>query len=290
MSIPDDGKHYILKAYIWDSETFEPYAEAKVLKASTLPILIIKLDGVGVGERLTPFLPCIDYAIENDIKMALGVIAIDLDSSSKDVQTLKEMDDHEMFEFWSHQYNANKMNDWTQEEIMADFEKVKLASEKSGVNCVEVFEATEDFSSPEIVNALNAYDYKVCINRRNESWIAHNNYFDEDNTFRMIWRTIETQTTVSGTNPDGKRVSGSLPMQLSSVISSWENVKFKGWEYLNIQYHPKNWATTDITTDEGVVYSNKDMYRFLDYLKEEGVIFMTPLEYVAYSSVLHPVR
>ena len=71
MNIPDDGKHYVLKAYVNNAETLEPYMKPAILKATNLPVVILKLDGVGVGKRYTSFVPAYEYAVENGIKMTI---------------------------------------------------------------------------------------------------------------------------------------------------------------------------------------------------------------------------
>ncbi len=292
LTIPDDGKHYILKAFIWDSATLKPYADVKILEATTLPVVILKLDGVGVAGRYEAFEPCYEYAAQNDIKMNFGVIARDLASTAypEQIAKLDEMENHEMIEFWNHQYGAGNMGDWTPEEVMQDFENAKRVSESSGVEYV-TFNSIENYIHQKVVDALNAYNYKAVLSRMAENELANKGYFDEGNTFRVLWRTFDVEGGVSGTLEDGTTATGkTVCLPVEDLVDDWENSKFLDWPYAMLQYHPVNWPASDLTTADGKVYSSDYMYDFIEYMEAEGAIFMTTTEYLDYSSVLHPVR
>ncbi len=288
VTVPNDGKHYILKAYINNSETLEAYAEPAVLKATNKPVVILKLDGIGVGGRLKAFEPAYEYAVENGIKMNFGVIARDLDSTNTaDVARLDEMENHEMIEFWNHQYGAGNMSQKTREEVFADFENAKLASEKAGV-VYETFNSIENYIHSDIADALNAYNYKAVLSRASEDRLAYYGYLDADNTYKTLWRTFDVEKGVSGTLEDGTTAkNATVCMPVADLVSSWNKAKATEWAYVVLQYHPVNWPASDLTTSDGKVYSSDYMYDFIEYLEQEGVIFMTSTEYVDYASVIH---
>ncbi|MBR5506665.1 MAG: hypothetical protein IKV88_01315, partial [Clostridia bacterium] len=289
VNVPDDGKHYIAKTYVQNSETLEAYTQPAVLEATKLPVIILKLDGIGVDGRLDAFMPSYEYAVVNEIKMNFGVIARDLDSTnSEDIEKLYEMEKHEMIEFWNHQYGAGNMGEYTREQIFADFEKAKIASEKTGI-VYETFNSIENYVHSDIADALNAYNYKAVLSRADECYLAYHGYLDENNTYTTLWRTFDVEKGASGTLEDGTVTSRAYTVciPVEDMIADWETAIDQDWPYAVLQYHPVNWPGSDLTTSDGKVYSSDYMYEFIEYLEAEGVIFMTATEYVDYMSVIH---
>ncbi len=288
VTVPDDGKHYVAKTYVQNSETLEAYSEPEVLKATNKPVVILKLDGIGVGNRYNAFKPAYDYAVENNIKMNFGILARDLDSTNTaDIEKLDEMENHEMIEFWNHQYGSGNMRGYTREEIFADFENAKVASEKTGVEYV-TFNSIENYIHSDIVDALNAYNYKAVLSRASEDRLGYYGYLDKDNTFTTLWRTFDVEAGKSGILEDGSSKSGAtVCLPVEDMIDDWTTAQFQKWPYVVLQYHPVNWPASDLTTSDGKVYSSDYMYDFIEYLEADGVIFMTSTEYIDYSSILN---
>lgn len=289
ISIPNDDKHYILKAFIWDSNTFKPYSDAAVLKATNLPIVILKLDGIGVARRLTAFEPSFDYAVDNNVKMNFGLIVRDADSAAypDDVERLKEMESNTLIEFWNHQYGSGNYGGYTTEEIYEDFENAKNTFEKTGMN-VSTFNSIENYIGPEVVGALNAYNYKAVLSRASEDRLANMGYLDKDNTFTTLWKTFDVEKAASGTTQKGTSVSNvTVCRPVEELVDFWKFAKVDDWGYVVLQYHPVNWPDSDLTTSDGKVYSSDYMNDFIEYLSDDGVIFMHSTEYVDYASVLN---
>ena len=289
IDVPSDGKNYILKAFRWESGNYKPVAEVAVLKATNLPVVILKLDGVGVARRLTAFEQSFDYAVDNNIKMNFGLIVRDADSTSypDDVERLKEMESNPLIEFWNHQYGSGNFENYTTEEIYADFENAKKTFEKTGMN-VSTFNSIENYIGPEVVGALNEYNYKAVLSRASENRLANMGYLDKDNTFTTLWKTFDVEKAASGTTQKGTSVTNvTVCRPVEELVALWEFAKKDKWEYVVLQYHPVNWPDSDLTTSDGKIYSSDYMFDFIEYLAEEGVIFMHSTEYVDYASVLN---
>ncbi|MBQ4629751.1 MAG: hypothetical protein IJB70_02045 [Clostridia bacterium] len=287
LTVPDDGKFYELKTFMWDITNVKPLSDPSTLSFTTdKPIVIVKLDDLGGGTRLDTFEGVADWAREHNIKMGFGLMTYTLDSADATTKAkLKALSDDPLIEIWNHGHASDiHFSNATYEEQLADFEKAVKASSEAGINYT-AFNPPWNAYSENLKNILNQYpQFKAVMITGADSGLQSKGFFDEGNSFVTLNKniTIEVGVYKKGYAEGDSKVT--VVRHLEDLKTDWNSAVENGYKYVLLQSHPcHGWGTVEAS--DGKIYGGEGntYYDFLLWLKEQGAVFMTPSEYAEYS-------
>ncbi len=276
LPVPDDGKLYILKAFVWDSETMKPFTEKPyVLEALSedTKVALVKFDDLNTN-NVDKFADIAEWAEDNDIKMNFIFMVNYFDPDREagslcdetDLALLKKMYDSPYIELTSHGYygGTSFFGVSSLEDQLDDFANVKRTVENMGMTITSMAPPNNAVNA-DTVKAFNQYpEYKALMVRQtNDSTLNANGFFNGENGFATLWKYIDVEAGSTG-NTD----------TVENLKANWNEAMEKGYDYVLLQAHPGAWA------DGGDPETN--MYEFLLWLKSQGVVFMNATEYAEY--------
>ncbi len=274
VTIPNDGKYYILKTFLWDAKTLEPYRDPEVLKPiADQPIALVKLDDLTNRDGvLKAFERSLSFAEENNIKMNFGLIGTYLEYDATDESRARILNfyNHPLIELWSHAYDPSIiLGNVTDEEQEEDFRLANDTAAKYGIT-FKSFSAPSGSMNAYTGEMLNKYNFKVMMTTNGtvrdnlENW----GMLDPDNTYTVLEQErFNLEPTATGNTRD-----------VEELKEMWLTACENGDQFEILQVHPNGWG--------GYEGSEQRFYDFLLWLKARGVVFMTFEEYVDYASAL----
>lgn len=279
VTVPDDGKLYVLKAFIWDQATMSAYCEPFVLEALSedTKVALVKFDDLNTN-NIDKFVKIANWAEENDVKMNFIFMVMYFDPDrvkgslcdESDLEKLKAMYDSSYIELTSHGYYGGTgfFGVSSLEEQLDDFANVKRTTENMGMRITSMAPPNNSLNA-DTVTAFNQYpEYKaIMVRQKNDATLNANGYFNEENGFESFWKYMDVEVGGTG-NTD----------TVENLKANWNAAMEKGYDYVMLQAHPGSWA------DGGAAETN--MYEFLLWLKNQGVVFMLATEYAEYVSAL----
>ena len=282
ITVPGDGKLYVLKGFVWNAETGAPYCEPAVLDAisADTKVALVKFDDFSTN-YIDNFMRIAEWAEDNDVKMnfVFEVDYFDPDRESRvlcdehDLENLKYLYENQYIELTSHSYtgpeiggDTNFYSTATLEQQKTDFDKVTEVMAKRGITITSMAPPNNSVNA-DTRTALNANpQYKALMVRKsNDAELNKQGFFDEDNSFVTLWKYMDVEST-SG--------AGVPYFDVDGLKANWNAAMTKGYEYVLLQAHPRN---KDISGDEF-----KSILDFLLWLKSQGVVFMHATEYAEY--------
>ncbi|MBQ4629767.1 MAG: hypothetical protein IJB70_02125 [Clostridia bacterium] len=264
LTVPDDGKFYEIKAFTFRKENMKPLGKTALLNFTTdQPIAIIKLDDYGQTAHQPCWDSIVEYAEANNFKMCIGLMGYTLNNNPDQQKAAERVANSPMIEMWCHGYN------WQNDRFTSDDPEVQALefSESNRVAEEAGFEMTS-FCAPS--NALNELTLQVMTERfpnynlimtREDIYKA---YAEKYPDIFFMWRGITVESTATGTTD-----------AVEDLKARWNAEKANGAPYLMLQAHPSGWDTNTDSRDR--------YYEFINWLKDQGVVFMTPSEYLEYS-------
>jgi len=279
LTVPDDGKLYILKGFVWDAETGAPYCEPAVLEAlsADTKVALVKFDDLNTN-NIDKFVDIANWAEENDVKMNFIFMVMYFDPDREkgslcdetDIKKMQDMYNSSYIELTSHGYygGTSFFGVSSLEDQLDDFANVKRTTENMGMTITSMAPPNNAVNA-DTVKAFNQYpEYKALMVRQsNDATLNANGFFNEENGFETFWKYIDVEVGSTG-NTD----------TVENLKTKWNAAMDKGYDYVMLQAHPGGWA------DGGAPETN--MYEFLLWLKSQGVVFMHATEYAEYVSAL----
>ncbi len=300
LTIPNDNKYYVLKAFVYDANTLEPYVEPAILKpTSELPVVILKFDDLNLGTAsIDTFADVEEWATENNIKMGFGVMGYSIPNASDAAKkSLQHMNENSLIELWNHGYEWRTIfHTATYEEAMADFASADEAAESLGIHYT-AFNPPSNAFSQNLRKTLNDNpQYSTVMLMYGEDYLTSQGFIADDNNFTVLCNQLKAEIVIH----DEEGNSHSVINRLEYLKQDWQTAKDKGYEYVVIQSHPTfGWGVVEGRAAYAhnsqpnpdaplLVYggAGNTMYDFILWLKSQGAVFMTPSEYTAYSSAL----
>ena len=266
VTVPNDGKEYVVKAFAWRADNAKPMFKSRVLRGATEePIAIIKLDDFGKTSDLAIWNEVANWAKDQDVKMSYGLMGYAInqeDYGKSHAAAVAKLANNPMIEVWSHGYN------WQTGYFTSDDAEVQ-ASEFAESNRVagEAGFEMNAFNPPS--NGMNDTTVKV-LNEQFPNYTtvmlmrdSEPTFSYADNKLTFLWRNIKTES-VSTSNTD----------EVENLKTRWNSQKEAGADYVVLQLHPGGWS--------GNRASQERFYEFILWLKNQGVVFMHPSEYTEY--------
>lgn len=300
ITIPNDNKYYVLKAFILDADTLSPYGEPEILKpTSDLPVVILKFDDLNLGTAsIDTFADVEAWATENNVKMGFGVMGYSVPNASDTAKkALQHMNENPLIEIWNHGYEWRTIfATATYEEAMADFASADAAAEALGIRYT-AFNPPSNAFSENLRKALNDNpQYSIVMLMYDKDYLVSQGFIADDNNFNVLCNRIKAEIVIH----DEEGNSHSVINRLDNLKQDWQAAKDKEHEYVVIQSHPAAaWGVAEGRAAYAhnnqpnpdaplLVYggAGNTMYDFILWLKSQGAVFMTPSEYTAYSAAL----
>ena len=285
LTVPDDGKTYVVKSLRWDSVTLAPFGAAAILKPTTdLPIVLLKLDDFGYSSRLPVFESVKDWVVENELKASFGLMGYTLGENNAtpgEKARIKAINDNPRIEVWSHGYdwrsgkfkngtvvNGDTLLDTkdpvttTTETQRAEFTAVFETSDRYGID-IKAFNPPSNDMDEATVQLLDNEFKKI----KTVMLIANSlpSYLEGKHNFTPLYKSLKMEEGGTG-----------CTRAVEDLKASWETAKTNGSEYVMLQSHPYGWKDYD-----GAEARFKE---FVLWLKAQGAMFMTPSEYTAYAA------
>ncbi len=264
ITVPDDGKFYEIKAFALRKDNMKPLVKTEILNFTTdQPIAIIKLDDYGQSAHQACWDSIVEYAEANNFKMCIGLMGYTLNNNPDQQKAAARIANSPMIEMWCHAYN------WQNDRLTSDDPEVQAVefAESNRVAKEAGFEMTS-FCAPS--NALNELTLQVMTER----FPNYNLIMTRENIYKayaekypqlfFMWRGVTVESKATGTTD-----------AVEDIKARWNAEKAKGAPYLMLQAHPSGWDTNTDSRDR--------FYEFINWLKDQGVVFMTPAEYLEYS-------
>ncbi|MBQ4631369.1 MAG: DUF2334 domain-containing protein [Clostridia bacterium] len=268
VTVPNDGKEYVVKAFAWRADNAKPMFKSRVLRGATEePIAIIKLDDFGTTSAIGIWNEVATWAKDQDVKMSYGLMgyAIDQATAGKShAAAVAKLASNPMIEVWSHGYN------WQTGYFTSDDEEVQ-ANEFAESNRVATEAGFEMHAFNPPSNGMNETTMKVLnerfTNYKTIMWLTDkakvDKYQSDDNNFYILYNKINCETGGTGNTET-----------VENLKSRWNEQKEKGSDYVILQLHPGGWS--------GNRASQERFYEFVLWLRDQGVVFMHPSEYTEY--------
>ena len=285
LTVPDDGKTYVVKSLRWDSVTLAPFGAAAILKPTTdLPIVLLKLDDFGYSSRLPVFESVKDWVVENELKASFGLMGYTLGENNAtpgEKARIKAINDNPRIEVWSHGYdwrsgkfkngtvvNGDTLLDTkdpvttTTETQRAEFAAVFETSDRYGID-IKAFNPPSNDMDEATVQLLDNEFKRI----KTVMLIANSlpSYLEGKHNFTPLYKSLKMEEGGTG-----------CTRAVEDLKASWETAKTNGSEYVMLQSHPYGWKDYD-----GAEARFKE---FVLWLKAQGAMFMTPSEYTAYAA------
>ena len=259
-----------LVAFVWESGMAKPLWKKFVLKSSTdKPIVILKLDDLNHGsDRLEQFDTVLSMIEERGIKASYGLMGYALDGGSASAnEKFKAYADNPLIEVWFHGYH------WESKYLFS-------AMDESGQR--EEFSLGVDSATREGINYTSFGAPSNSINKTTLE-LMDNEFTNFKVLMRPSNKTLEDDFGYTPKNfvylYDNLKVEYSSKIgDLETLKSNWNAAVASGKDYVLIQSHP--WCWGEETPDGTTGYEN--MEAFIDYVIENGGVFMTPNEYAQY--------
>lgn len=271
-----------IKSFLWEMNGLKPLQNDILPATGNGPVVILKLDDVRGRSDATSynnFDKIYDYAVENNIPMAFGVIGNSLEVHDQDYyDTLKKWDESGLVEVWHHGYYHSYFNEngeiWAEgdtskygeyklsyEKQLDSFSKTyNLLKEKAGIEVKSLgapFNATDD-TTVEMLNE-NYPGVKVVMTALDEINLPQ--YTVEPNFLHLTNRiNVESAT---GVFSDFEQFKANFASKLED-------------DYILIQMHGGLWWQINSSRPEEQFTRFTQM---VDYMKECGATFMTPYNY-----------
>ena len=264
LNVPDDGKFYEIKAFAFRKENMKPLVKTAVLNFTTdQPIAIIKLDDYGQATQQACWDSIAKYAEDNDFKMCFGLMGYTLNNNPEQQRAAAAIANSPMIEMWCHAYNwqndrlsssdpevqAIEFSESNRVAKEAGFEMHSFGAPSNNFNELTLQILTERFPN---YNLVMCYEYSA------------KEYADKFPNLFFMYKKITVESTATGTTD-----------AVEDLKARWNAEKEKGAEYLMLQAHPGGWDSNTASRDR--------FYEFINWLKDQGVVFMTPQEYLEYS-------
>lgn len=278
VTVPGDGNFYVAKAFVWD-ESLSPYTQTAILKATTdQPVAILKFDDLK-SQKIDDFNEVTQWLDEQDIKASYGFMGYQLlDNVSSTIRnevdaTILSMYRNPRIELWYHGYaDTNMYKDKTEAEQKSDFDSgINGAYEKYGITFT-AFNPPSNNLDETTLNLINDTYTNFTTVMLKDKPLSSLGYDDADYSFTTLWKAIDME-------------SNDTLLSLDTLKASWEEAKTNGYEYVLMQMHP-GYTWNKLTTDSSTEYGKDTLTQFVNYLKSQGVVFMTPSEYTEYSQSL----
>lgn len=300
ITIPNDNKYYVLKAFVLDANTLEAYVEPAILKpTSDLPVVILKFDDLNLSTAsVDKFVEVEEWATENNIKMGFGVMGYSVPGATDKVkQSVQHMNENPLIELWNHGYAWQTIfATATYEEAMADFESADAAAEALGIRYTAFNPPSNAFSENLRLTLNDNPQYSTVMLMYDKNYLTSQGFIADDNNFNVLCNRLQAEIVIHDENGN----SHSVINRLDNLKQDWQTAKDNGYEYVVIQSHPGvAWGVAEgraayahnnqpnpnapLLTYGG---AGNTMYDFILWLKSQGAVFMTPSEYTAYSSAL----
>ncbi|MBQ4526798.1 MAG: hypothetical protein II998_01870, partial [Clostridia bacterium] len=259
-----------LVAFVWDAETLQPLWEKYVLRSSTdKPIVILKLDDLNHSAgRLEEFDIALSMLEQRGIKGGFGLMGYALDGGSETAnEKIKAYADNPLVEVWFHGYH------WERDYIFSSMgEAGQRAEFKTGVDSAANYGISyKSFGAPS--DGINKTTLELMDN--------------EFTNFKVLMRstTKNIEDEFGYTPKNFVYLNNFLEVEYSSGIgpldtlkTNWNSAVAAGKKYVMIESHPWCWKETSTNGYTGV----ENMEAFIDWLIDEGAVFMTPSEYGEY--------
>ena len=259
-----------LVAFVWEAGNAKPLWKKYVLKSQTdKPVVILKLDDLNHGsDRLEQFDTVLAILEERGIKAGYGLMGYALDGGSASAnEKIKAYADNPLIEVWSHGYHWESKYLFSSMDEAGQRDEFKLSVDSAAREGITL----ESFGAPS--NAINKTTLELMDN--------------EFTNFKVLMRPSNKslETEFGYTPKNFIYLNDTLQVEFSSVIgpletlkANWDSAVASGKDYVMIQSHPWCWGVT--CSDGNTGYQN--MEAFIDYVIEQGGVFMTPSEYAEY--------
>ena len=264
LTVPDDGKFYEIKAFAFRKENMKPLGKTAILNFTTdQPIAIIKLDDYGQSAQQACWDSIAKYAEDNNFKMCFGLMGYTLNNNPEQQKAAAAIANSPMIEMWCHAYN------WQNDRLTSQDPEVQ-AIEFSESNRVAKEAGFEMHSFGPPSGAMNELTLQVLTERfPNYNLVMCGTniskaYAEKYPSIFFMDKKITIESVATGTTDD-----------VEDIKARWNAEKANGAPYLMLQAHPGGWDSNTASRDR--------FYEFINWLKDQGVVFMTPQEYLEYS-------
>jgi len=229
-----------------------------ILRATSAPKIILKLDDFGAKNWATGHATVLDYLMDKKIKASVGVIANLIDYTAYDLckpyMEAKDSTGNKLFEVWHH-----GLDHIDPEFGGTTYEYQKLHFETAN----------------QLVNTYMGVQMHTLGTPFNASDTATNRVVYENPNYKVfIFPTIAPPTS-SGIVSLYNRVdleNGPGNPQYDYFIKSWNNYKDKYLDYMVIQGHPVSWGPS--VPERLVAFK-----QMIDFLIAQGCEFVLPYDY-----------
>lgn len=271
-----------IKVFVWNEADLQPYKTAVLSAAGNGPVVLLKLDDVRGKNDSTSynnFDKIYDYAAEENVPMAFGVIGNSLESNDQDYyDTLKKWNDSGLIEVWHHGYWHSYFdadgNAWT-EDSGSKYGEYKLSYEKQ----YESFSATYNLLKEKA--GIEIRSFCAPFNATDDTTVTMLN-----NDFPQIKVMMTALDPVSlpqyTTEPQFMHLTNRIHVESATgVFSDFDTFKAEFTEKLNddyivIQMHGGLWWEINSTRTEEQFSRFKEM---VEFMRQSGATFMTPYSY-----------
>ena len=270
-----------LVAYIWEAGSLTPLCKPLTLKKTTTePIAILKLDDLNhAAGRLEAFDESLEITASRGIKTSFGLMGYCLDSegmTSDQKLKIKSYNDNPLVELWFHGYGSTfYYASHTSEEQNEQFKAGVESAESHGISYKTFGPPSSSFNKDTLELMDKTYtNFKVIMCPSDKTAFENCDYTPQRSDFISLWKSMPAET---------KYNDNDALYSFEDLKANWNAAKTNGNEYNVIQIHP--WKFANECSDGRTGIENFEL--FIDWLIEEGVVFMTPSEYAAYSLNKH---